>query len=96
MMPPKGAVLHGGWRKMLPRNVTTRLAVLLPLALFVLSSIALARWNIVRPIRALMSGAQAVGGWDVSQRIEVRRQDEIGASEAVLPVSDGKVAVHGD
>jgi signal transduction histidine kinase len=56
-------------------KVLSRLVVL---ALFVLSVIALTRWSIVRPIRALIGGARAVGQGDLAQRIEVTRRDEIG------------------
>jgi len=56
-------------------NITSRLVVL---ALFVLSVFVLTRWSIARPIRALMAGAQAVGRGDLTQRIELRRRDEIG------------------
>jgi len=56
-------------------NVLSRLVVL---ALFVLSITAITRWSIARPVQALIAGAQAVGRGNLSQRIEVRRWDEIG------------------
>lgn len=61
---------HAVWQSILSRLVV--------LALFVLSITALTRWNIARPIRALIAGAQAVGRGDLGQRIAVRRRDEIG------------------
>ena len=63
------------FRRAVRENVLSRLVVL---ALFVLSVVALTRWSIARPIRALMAGAQAVGRGDLAQRIEVARRDEIG------------------
>lgn len=57
---------------------TTIFSRLLVLALFVLSIVILTRWNIARPIRALIAAARAVGRGDLSQRIAVPRQDEIG------------------
>jgi signal transduction histidine kinase len=57
---------------------TTIISRLLVLALFVLSIVILTRWNIARPIRALIAAARAVGRGDLGQRIEVPRQDEIG------------------
>jgi two-component system NtrC family sensor kinase len=56
-------------------SILSRLVVLI---LFVLSIVALTRWSISRPIRALIAGAQAVGRGDLSQRIPGRRHDEIG------------------
>jgi len=63
------------FRRAVREKVLSRLVVL---ALFVLSVIALTRWSIVRPIRALIGGARAVGQGDLAQRIEVTRRDEIG------------------
>jgi signal transduction histidine kinase len=40
--------------------------------------VAVTRWSIARPIRALIGGAQAVGRGDLRQRIELPRRDEIG------------------
>lgn len=56
-------------------RVLSRLVIL---GLFVLSLAALTRWSIARPIRALMTGARAVGRGDLTQRIELQRRDEIG------------------
>lgn len=56
-------------------RVLARLAVLV---FFVLSIVAVTRWSIALPIRALIRGARAVGGGDLSQRITVRRPDEVG------------------
>jgi signal transduction histidine kinase len=56
-------------------RVAARLAIL---AAFVLSILAVTRWSIARPIRALIRGARAVGHGDLGQRIELRRRDEIG------------------
>ncbi len=63
------------YRDALRESILSRSVVL---ALFVLSIVALTRWNIVRPIRALISGAQEVGGGNLSKRITIRRHDEIG------------------
>jgi signal transduction histidine kinase len=57
---------------------TTIVSRLVVLALFFLSIVVLTRWNIARPIRALVAAARAVGRGDLSQRIAVPRQDEIG------------------
>jgi signal transduction histidine kinase len=51
---------------------------LVVLVFFVFSIVAVTRWSITRPIRALVRGARAVGGGDLSQRIPVKRPDEIG------------------
>jgi signal transduction histidine kinase len=63
------------FRRAVRQSVLSRLVVL---ALFVLSVVALTRWSIARPIRALMAGARAVGRGDLTQRIELARRDEIG------------------
>jgi signal transduction histidine kinase len=63
------------FRQAVREKTLSRLGVL---ALFVLSVIALTRWSIARPIRALIGGARAVGQGELTQRIEVTRQDEIG------------------
>jgi signal transduction histidine kinase len=63
------------FRRAVRESVLSRLVVL---ALFVLSVVALTRWSIARPIRALISGARAVGRGDLTQRIELARRDEIG------------------
>jgi signal transduction histidine kinase len=63
------------FRRAVREKVVSRLVVL---ALFVLSVIALTRWSVVRPIRALIGGARAVGQGDLAQRIQITRQDEIG------------------
>jgi signal transduction histidine kinase len=63
------------FRAAVRERVLSRLVVL---ALFLLSVVALTRWNIGRPIRALIAGARAVGRGDLGQRIEVARKDEIG------------------
>lgn len=57
---------------------TTIVSRLLVLALFVVSIVILTRWNIARPIRALIAAARAVGHGDLGQRIALSRQDEIG------------------
>jgi signal transduction histidine kinase len=62
------------WRDM-KGKVIARLSTL---AAFVLSILAVTRWSIARPIRALIRGARAVGHGDLAQRIELRRRDEIG------------------
>ncbi|HSB72067.1 MAG TPA: ATP-binding protein [Candidatus Methylomirabilis sp.] len=56
-------------------SILSRLVIL---ALFVLSIVALTRWSIARPIRALIAGARAVGRGDLDQRIDLKRRDEIG------------------
>ncbi len=56
------------------KGVVSRLVVL---ALFVLSIVAVTRWSIARPIRALIDGARAVGGGNLAQRIHLRRHDEL-------------------
>jgi signal transduction histidine kinase len=63
------------FRRAVRDSVASRLLVLV---LFVLSVVALTRWSIARPIRALIAAAQAVGGGDLSQRIAPARRDEIG------------------
>ncbi|HTX54689.1 MAG TPA: ATP-binding protein, partial [Candidatus Baltobacteraceae bacterium] len=63
------------FRRAIRENVLSRV---LFLTLFVLSVIALTRWSIARPIRALIAAAQAVGRGDLAQRISVKRRDEIG------------------
>lgn len=63
------------FRRAVQERVLSRLVVL---GLFVLSVVALTRWSIARPIRALIAGAQAVGRGDLTQRIEPVRRDEIG------------------
>jgi signal transduction histidine kinase len=63
------------FRRAVRSTIVSRLVVL---ALFVLSIAILTRWSIARPIRALVSAARAVGRGDLSQRIPVPRQDEIG------------------
>jgi signal transduction histidine kinase len=63
------------FRRAVRERLLSRLVVL---ALFVLSVTTLTRWSIARPIRALIGGARAVGQGDLTQRIEVTRQDEIG------------------
>lgn len=57
-------------------RITARLVVLV---FFVLAIVAVTRWSIARPIQALIRGAQAVGSGDLTQRIEVKRADELGA-----------------
>jgi signal transduction histidine kinase len=63
------------FRRAVRERVLSRLVILV---LFVLSVVALTRWSIGRPIRALIAGARAVGRGDLAQRIEVSRRDEIG------------------
>lgn len=69
------AALERDMARAIRENVVSRLMVL---AAFVLSVVALTRWSIARPIRALIRGAQAVGQGNLAQRIEVVRRDEIG------------------
>jgi len=69
------AGMEQAFRRTVREKVLSRLVVL---ALFVLLVITLTRWSIARPIRALIAGAQAVGQGDLTQRIEVKRRDEIG------------------
>ena len=63
------------FRRAVRERILSRLAVL---ALFVLSVMAVTRWSIARPIRALIAGARAVGRGDLTQRIALPRRDEIG------------------
>jgi signal transduction histidine kinase len=63
------------FRREIKERVIARLSIL---AAFVLSLLAVTRWSIARPIRALIRGASAVGRGDLGQRIELRRRDEIG------------------
>jgi signal transduction histidine kinase len=56
-------------------SIVSRVIVLV---LFVFSILAVARWSLARPIRALIRGARAVGGGDLTQRIDVARADELG------------------
>ena len=67
--------MEGRFRREVRERILSRLLVL---AAFVLSVVALTRWSIARPIRALIEGARAVGRGDLAQRIEVVRRDEIG------------------
>jgi signal transduction histidine kinase len=55
------------------------IARLVVLVFFVLAIVAVSRWSIARPIQALIRAARAVGSGDLTQRIEVRRADELGA-----------------
>ena len=55
--------------------IVSRLVVLL---LFVVSIVAVTRWSIARPVRALIRGARAIAEGDLSQRIDVTRSDEVG------------------
>jgi two-component system, NtrC family, sensor histidine kinase HydH len=48
------------------------------LVFFVLAIVAVTRWSIARPIQALIRAARAVGSGDLTQRIELRRADELG------------------
>ncbi|HTU02181.1 MAG TPA: ATP-binding protein [Candidatus Sulfotelmatobacter sp.] len=63
------------FRRAVRERLVSRLIVL---GLFVLTVVALTRWNIGRPIRSLIAGARAVGRGDLSQRIRIQRRDEIG------------------
>jgi signal transduction histidine kinase len=56
-------------------RIVSRLFILLA---FVLSLVALTRWSIARPIRALIQASRAVGRGDLTQRIQISRRDEIG------------------
>jgi signal transduction histidine kinase len=67
--------MERAFRREIRERVISRLIVL---AAFVLSVMALTRWSIARPIRALIHGARAVGKGDLDQRIIVARRDEIG------------------
>ena len=67
--------MERAFQRDLRERVLARLAIL---AAFVLSILAVTRWSIARPIRALIRGARAVGRGDLAQRIELRRRDEIG------------------
>lgn len=69
------AGMEQDFRRAIRESIISRLLVL---AAFVLSVVALTRWNISRPIRSLIAGAQAIGHGDLGQRIEVVRRDEIG------------------
>jgi len=69
------AAMEGEFRRAIRERVLSRVVVLIS---FVLSVVALTRWSIARPIRALIAGARAVGRGDLEQRIEVARRDEIG------------------
>jgi signal transduction histidine kinase len=55
------------------------IARLVVLVFFVLAIVTVTRWSITRPIQALIRGARAVGSGDLTQRIEIRRADELGA-----------------
>jgi signal transduction histidine kinase len=55
------------------------MARLVVLVCFVLAIVAVTRWSIARPIHALIRAARAVGSGDLTQRIEVKRADELGA-----------------
>jgi two-component system NtrC family sensor kinase len=63
------------FRRAVRESILSRLVVLI---LFVVSVVGLTRWNIGRPIRLLMAGARAIGKGDLTQRIAVKRRDEIG------------------
>jgi len=67
--------MERAFRREIRERIVSRLVIL---AAFVLSVMALTRWSIARPIRALIRGARAVGGGDLGQRIELARRDEIG------------------
>lgn len=69
------AAMERDFRRAVRESVLSRLLVL---ALFVLSVVTLTRWNIARPIRALIEAARAVGRGDLSQRIGTIRRDELG------------------
>jgi signal transduction histidine kinase len=56
-------------------SVVSRVVVLV---FFVLSTVALTRWSIARPIGTLIRGARAVGAGDLTQRIDIGRRDELG------------------
>jgi signal transduction histidine kinase len=51
---------------------------LLVLGLFLGCILAVARFSIARPMRALVRAARAIGGGDLAQRIDVSRADELG------------------
>jgi len=51
---------------------------LVVLVLFVLAILAVTRWSIARPMRALIQGARALASGDLTQRIDVSRADELG------------------
>lgn len=57
-------------------RIAARLVVLV---FFVLAIVTVTRWSIARPIQALIRAARAVGSGDLTQRIQIRRTDELGA-----------------
>lgn len=69
------AAMEAEFRRSMRESVLSRLLVL---TLFVLTVVGLTKWNIARPIRALITGARAVGRGDLAQRIPMARRDEIG------------------
>ncbi len=88
------AGMEQAFRRTVREKVLSRLVVL---ALFVLSVITLTRWSIARPIRALIAGAQAVGRGDLTQRIEVKRRDEIGQlAEEFNRMAENLLAAHAE
>jgi methyl-accepting chemotaxis protein len=63
------------FRHEIRERVVSRLGLLVA---FVLSIVALTRWSIARPIRAVIQGARAVGRGDLTQQVQLGRRDEIG------------------
>jgi signal transduction histidine kinase len=61
------------FRQAVREGIVARLVVLV---FFVACIVAVTRWSVARPIRALIRGARAVGGGDLGQRIEIRGADE--------------------
>jgi two-component system, NtrC family, sensor kinase len=56
-------------------GIVSRVVVLL---CFIVSIVAVTRWSIARPLRALARGARAIAGGDLGQRIDMARTDELG------------------
>src|SRR5215471_4270256 len=59
----------------LREGIVSRAIVLL---CFIVSIVAVTRWSIARPLRALARGARAIAGGDLGQRIDMARTDELG------------------
>ena len=69
------AAVDRAFARAVRENVITRLVAL---AVFGVCLVVVARWSVARPIQALIRGARAMGGGDLSQRIPVGRTDELG------------------
>jgi signal transduction histidine kinase len=68
-------------RRAIQESILSRLMLL---AFLVLSGVALTRWSIAQPIRAMIVAARAVGRGDLPPRIDLKRRDEIGQLAAVF------------